>query len=49
MLQQVAETTYREAWNEYCLDNMQTWDDIPSIIFQLDGASTHIFIIWYKS
>jgi len=45
MLQQVADTTYKEAWNEYRPDNMQTWDDILSIVFQLDRASTHIFTV----
>jgi hypothetical protein len=45
MLQQLADTTHWEAWNEYRQDNMQTWDDIPSIVFWLDGASTYIFIV----
>jgi hypothetical protein len=46
MLQQVADITYGEIWNEYRQDNMQTWDDIPSIVFWLHGASTHIFTVW---
>jgi hypothetical protein len=25
MLQQVADTTHKKAWKEYCLDNMHTW------------------------
>jgi len=29
--------------------NMQTWDDIPPIIFWLNGASTRTFTIWGKS
>jgi hypothetical protein len=49
MLQQVADTMHEEAWNEYRPDNMQIWDDIPSIIFQLDGTFTHTFIVWGKS
>jgi hypothetical protein len=28
---------------------MQTWDDILSIIFWLNGASTRTFTIWGKS
>jgi len=33
MLQQVGYTAHWEAWNEYGRDNMQTWDDIHSILF----------------
>jgi hypothetical protein len=49
MLQQVTYITHEEAWNEYHPNNMQTWDDIFSIIFWLDGASTYIFTIYDKS
>jgi hypothetical protein len=33
LVEQVADMTHWEVWNEYHLDNIQTWDDIPSIIF----------------
>jgi hypothetical protein len=33
MLQQIECWTHWKTWNEYRRDNMQTWDDIPSIIF----------------
>jgi len=49
MFHQVADTTHGDAWNEYRPDNIQTWDDIPSIVFLLDGVSTHAFIVWDKS
>jgi len=49
MLQQVADTTFWEAWNEYRSDNMQTWYDILSIVFWLDGTLIHTFIVWGKS
>jgi hypothetical protein len=49
MLQQVIDTTHGEAWNKYRLDNMQIWDNIPSIIFWLDKEFTYTFTIWGKS
>jgi hypothetical protein len=49
MLQQVADTTSWEAWNEYRSDNMQTWYDILSIVFWLNRTFIHTFIVWGKS
>jgi len=48
MLQQVADTSHWEAWNEYHQDNIQTWDDIPSIVFDsmehvVTQFLTHVF------
>jgi hypothetical protein len=44
-----ADTIYRDVWNEYRPNNLQTWDDILFIILLLNEATTHTSIIWGKN